>query len=242
MEKIFLGLLFILLSQSLQARYYDPDMGRFASRDPLQYIDGMNLYAGYFAQSFQMDPMGTVKLNISPRDPGHTPWNWTNGLNKTVTIADGKITHECISCCEIPYRDEGKSKVEFTVNLKLNILISRDDINRRPQDTLRGLYGHEVKHVINIINEVKRVAKELEAFEKRTECKLESEDCDIYAETEIIAATAAIKAFAESEVRHKHKDSPKNRTPYEPPYPYIPPEGTPEPTPYEPPFQLPSFD
>ena len=58
MKKIFLGLLFIFLSQSLQARYYDPDMGRFASRDPLQYIDGMNLYAGYFAQHMQMDPSG----------------------------------------------------------------------------------------------------------------------------------------------------------------------------------------
>ena len=60
MKKIFLGLLFIFLSQSLQARYYDPDMGRFASRDPLQYIDGMNLYAGYFAQGFFLDPMGTT--------------------------------------------------------------------------------------------------------------------------------------------------------------------------------------
>ena len=59
MKKNFLGLLFIFLSQSLQARYYDPDMGRFASRDPLQYIDGMNLYVGYFAQRFQLDPMGT---------------------------------------------------------------------------------------------------------------------------------------------------------------------------------------
>ena len=59
MKKIFLALLFILLSQSLQARYYDPDMGRFASRDPIGYSDGMNLYAGYFAQSFDLDPSGT---------------------------------------------------------------------------------------------------------------------------------------------------------------------------------------
>ena len=59
MKKIFLGLLLTLLSQSLQARYYDPDMGRFASRDPIEYSDGMNLYAGYFAQKFALDPMGT---------------------------------------------------------------------------------------------------------------------------------------------------------------------------------------
>ena len=68
MKKIFLGLLFIFLSQSLQARYYDPDMGRFASRDPLQYIDGMNLYAGYFAQRFTVDPMGTKAHGSKPKD------------------------------------------------------------------------------------------------------------------------------------------------------------------------------
>ena len=77
MKKIFLGLLLTLLSQSLQARYYDPDMGRFASRDPIGYSDGMNLYAGYFAQSFDLDPTGqfqqggrgAVQRNSRRRNP-----------------------------------------------------------------------------------------------------------------------------------------------------------------------------
>lgn len=60
MKKIFLGLLFVLLSQSVHARYFDPEGGRFINRDPIEYIDGMNLYAGYFAQRFMIDPAGTT--------------------------------------------------------------------------------------------------------------------------------------------------------------------------------------
>ena len=43
-----------------RARYYSDELGRFISRDPLGYVDGMSLYAGYFAQRFEMDPSGTI--------------------------------------------------------------------------------------------------------------------------------------------------------------------------------------
>ena len=33
-------------------------MGRFISRDPLGYVDGMGLYNGYFAEVFGVDPSG----------------------------------------------------------------------------------------------------------------------------------------------------------------------------------------
>jgi len=69
-NKIFLGLLFIFLSQSLQARYYDPEMGRFASRDKLEYVDGMGLYNGYFAQSFNLDPSGNQQFNTDKDGDG----------------------------------------------------------------------------------------------------------------------------------------------------------------------------
>ena len=41
-----------------RARYFDTVMGRFISRDPLGYIDGMGLYNGYFGQYFTLDPEG----------------------------------------------------------------------------------------------------------------------------------------------------------------------------------------
>ena len=59
MKKLFFILILMTVVNSLSARYYDPDMGRFANRDPLEYQDGMNLYGGYFAQHFGVDPSGT---------------------------------------------------------------------------------------------------------------------------------------------------------------------------------------
>ena len=41
-----------------RARYHDPNLGRFISRDPMQYVDGHSLYAAYFAQNFMTDPTG----------------------------------------------------------------------------------------------------------------------------------------------------------------------------------------
>lgn len=46
-----------------RARYFSDELGRFTSRDPLGYVDGMSLYNGYFAQSFNLDPDGTNLLN-----------------------------------------------------------------------------------------------------------------------------------------------------------------------------------
>jgi hypothetical protein len=41
-----------------RARYYDPTTGEFTSPDPLEYVDGMSLYRGYFVM-VGMDPKGT---------------------------------------------------------------------------------------------------------------------------------------------------------------------------------------
>jgi RHS repeat-associated protein len=41
-----------------RARYYGPTLGRFLSEDPLGYVDGMNLYGGYFVPRGS-DPRGT---------------------------------------------------------------------------------------------------------------------------------------------------------------------------------------
>jgi len=40
-----------------RARYYDPVLGRFISRDPLGFVDGFSLYAGGFAAN-DVDPFG----------------------------------------------------------------------------------------------------------------------------------------------------------------------------------------
>lgn len=55
-------LLLTTLSQTIQAgRYYDSDYGRFVSRDPIGYVDGMSLYNAYFAERFASDPTGFLR-------------------------------------------------------------------------------------------------------------------------------------------------------------------------------------
>lgn len=43
-----------------RGRMYDAELGRFSNRDPAEYPDGYNLYAGYFAMRFGVDPTGRV--------------------------------------------------------------------------------------------------------------------------------------------------------------------------------------
>ena len=45
------------LQSFYRARYYDVTTGEFTSRDPLEYVDGMSLYRGYFVPS-DIDPFG----------------------------------------------------------------------------------------------------------------------------------------------------------------------------------------
>ncbi len=44
-----------------RARYYSGSLGRFVSRDPLTYVDGMNQYASYYVPN-SLDPTGTSEM------------------------------------------------------------------------------------------------------------------------------------------------------------------------------------
>ena len=50
-----------------RARYFSDEMGRFISRDPLEYVDGMSMYGGYFAQRQGLDPRGTIWVPLETR-------------------------------------------------------------------------------------------------------------------------------------------------------------------------------
>ena len=65
-----------------RARYFDTNLGRFISRDPLGYVDGMGLYNGYFAQKFGMDPKG-LKLLCPLKDDCESQWK-----DKKASICD----------------------------------------------------------------------------------------------------------------------------------------------------------
>ncbi len=44
---------------------YDAKLGRFASRDPLGFVDGMSLCRGYFVPG-GVDPYGTNSIMLPP--------------------------------------------------------------------------------------------------------------------------------------------------------------------------------
>lgn len=84
MKLLFKTLLFsFAFIQIAQAgRYYNSDYGRFVSRDPIGYVDGMSLYNAYFAERFAVDPYGT-KVEIIFADTVSDPNNPVNN-NPTV--------------------------------------------------------------------------------------------------------------------------------------------------------------
>ena len=49
---------------AVAGRMFDPEVGRFISRDPLGYVDGMSLYNAYFAERFSLDPTGNQLQDI----------------------------------------------------------------------------------------------------------------------------------------------------------------------------------
>ena len=67
-----------------RARYYDPATGEFASRDPLEYVDGSSLYRGYFGIG-GVDPLGLSDI-FTPCQLGRAlAWHWFLGNNEEFT-------------------------------------------------------------------------------------------------------------------------------------------------------------
>ena len=62
----------------IRARYYDPTTGEFTSRDPLEYVDGMSLYRGYFVPS-GVDPFGEDWHHLLPQQ--YRLFFWGNGID-----------------------------------------------------------------------------------------------------------------------------------------------------------------
>jgi RHS repeat-associated protein len=63
-----------------RARYFEPELGVFISRDPLGFVDGGSVYQGWFSHLAQMDPYGEwvwfvvlAVLAIIPSDDGPKP-------------------------------------------------------------------------------------------------------------------------------------------------------------------------
>ncbi len=76
-----------------RARYYDANTGEFLSRDPLEYVDGMSLYRGYFVMR-AVDPLGSSC--VKPSVDGLT---YVQGRGNFITGAEN---HPYITYATIP--------------------------------------------------------------------------------------------------------------------------------------------
>ena len=85
-----------------RARYFDDELGRFISRDPLGYVDGMSLYAGYFAQLFAVDPSG-LKAN---KQAGA----------KAIKNSLAQLIEECKCCVDKSKVDQCKKEAKSIVD------------------------------------------------------------------------------------------------------------------------------
>jgi len=125
--KIFF-IAFMLLQVAQAGRMFDPEMGRFISRDPLGYVDGMSLYNGYFAEKFMLDPYGFETVSYTVSD------SKVDGFDIEVTrqaqlIYQGKV-------------DFGSIIVNFPKPHELRIKPNKKKISI-PDFTIEGIEGGE---------------------------------------------------------------------------------------------------
>jgi len=79
-----------------RARNYSGSLGRFASRDPLTYVDGWNLYEGYFVPN-KVDPTGKFGDYIYGIHP-----EWDPAPSPPIEVPKWLATVACIGFCMLP--------------------------------------------------------------------------------------------------------------------------------------------
>lgn len=114
-----------------RARVYNHVEGRFNQRDPLGYIDGFNLYNGYFVP-FNTDPLGTYTLTEAAKDY----------CKKVV----GCKTKNGCDVCELMYDPT------FIMSVNIDINLSRT----RAQLLYDYWYNYELNHLNTWINDLQR--------------------------------------------------------------------------------------
>jgi len=183
-----------------RARYYSGSLGRFISRDPLEYVDGFNMYAANFVPN-ETDPFGLWPWHRARVNPG---------VGVTHLTDDG-ITCECVDC-PCPPNKKGTQKVVCKADPKFRINIDVDKINRRNDAnwTVNTVYNHEKQHADSLKAEIDKIVAERNADE--TSC-MSSSTCKTRASNAQKSLKEKVPKLKDKEAVHANPGSPSDGQP-----------------------------
>ncbi len=141
-------------------RYYHAKLGRWINRDPLGYVDGMNLYGAYFVPG-RVDPTGLQDGMLQPisesnvsvtvdQGYGEGGGNFDLGGRPRPIPGFTAIRVDANCSCET-----GALKCD----IKIKVFIRVDPAGSREQlANPNGIYGHEERHVRNYLTALQAYA------------------------------------------------------------------------------------
>jgi len=145
-------------------RYYQPELGQWLSTDPMMEFGGQNFYIMVGnAPMNAVDWLGLLELQLSVDIKGATAskgiegiaWYQTSNLRPgregqtDVNRQTGEPNCKCVDKATNLWNGSIKIKLQFEVWISAN------------SNNKKGTYGHEQKHIQNIINEAAKIQEEI---------------------------------------------------------------------------------
>ncbi len=171
-----------------RARHYNPLSGEFLSRDPLEFVDGMSLYRGYFVIT-GTDPIGQCRsasdnlkyqkvknlincpdgrlvfTNVPDANGGPPPLYRDPSLNRWYAGPNNPGAKHILSlnhmCFRVDWQCDNDGKGVFNgIDFELFMTIPTD---MPIAEFLEGIYGHELHHLVKMQSCIQEALKQLNA-------------------------------------------------------------------------------
>jgi RHS repeat-associated protein len=198
-------------------RWYNPEVGKWMSEDPIGFEDGTNsqMYV-HNNPTNATDPRGLATLDFTPRVTQNMPWKaslWPYyGHTTPETMGIGFETKPICVNGRIRYRNS------FTLVIELEIELNLADIKNDPEgagQTLQQIYGHEQRHVESVRAYAYSIAGQLTVAEKSYTFSSRSA-AEKYAKEVTTFYINDLKNFSDREADHGNILSPKEMEPWPP--------------------------
>jgi len=132
-----------------RGRMYDAELGRFPNRDPAEYPDGYNLYAGYFGMWGGTDPWGesTITVHSATKTKGYYQVPQLPNTPKGNPVYGQAAYGWKLEVQRGSPDKNGYSKIT-AVNLTIETAVTMDArVESMPNEEQNGIEGHELKHI-----------------------------------------------------------------------------------------------